>query len=163
MRKGFPLPDADEIRHWFDIDVERGVVTWRNSPRRGMSGKPAGFKRGGTGGIKHSVRVNGMVLLRENLVFFASHGRWPYPYVEHINGDTLDDRIDNLREVPSRPARFRRRSNTLPMGVRESRGKSRIKYQARIQYRKRVVYLGTFETCSEAAHAYQSKRRQFHG
>lgn len=37
------------------------------------------------------------------LAWFYMTGRWPLHHIEHVNGDLVDDRFSNLREIASNP------------------------------------------------------------
>jgi hypothetical protein len=63
--------------------------------------------------------------------------------VDHINGDSLDNRRKNLRIVTSQE----NTKNTIRPYVVKTRGG---KYEARIGENGRVKYLGTFETKKQA-------------
>lgn len=88
---------------------------------------------------------------RSAVVWALVHGRWPQGPVAHVNGDTFDDRPENLRAVGwgqwSRAARSDNRT-----GVK---GVSRLgaKWRARLKVGGKLVSLGTFDTQSDAAKA----------
>ena len=85
------------------------------------------------------------------------------PYVDHINGNGLDNRRENLRgATPSQNAMNRgvQVNNTSGYkGVTEKRGK----WRAQIQVQGRCVYLGTFIDAADAALAYDTTARLEHG
>ena len=82
--------------------------------------------------------------------------------IDHIDGDKLNNRIENLREVTrllnSNNRNFTKRS-TLPVGVREHRGK----FEAKIKYNRKEFYLGRFDTAEEAGNAYTIKAQELRG
>lgn len=71
-------------------------------------------------------------------------------FIDHINGNTLDNRILNLR-ICSLKENSRNRKSSKLKGVRKS---SSGKYTARITVDKKEIYLGSFLTEKEAAIAY---------
>lgn len=78
--------------------------------------------------------------------------------VDHINGDTLDNRRDNLRLATSALNQFNRglpaHNTTGAKGVyRNSAGNLRP-WQAAITINRRKRYLGSYATFEEAARAY---------
>lgn len=79
--------------------------------------------------------------------------------VDHINGDTHDDRVENLRIVTSRENNsicFRSNDDSFSskhIGV--SWNKKRGKWVSQINYKGSVVYLGLFTCELEASDAYQ--------
>ena len=44
------------------------------------------------------IAIDGVEYLAEELAFFYMTGRWPKYGVEHVNGNTQDNRWENLRE-----------------------------------------------------------------
>ena len=84
--------------------------------------------------------------------------------VDHWNGDTLDNRTDNLRIAT-------RGQNSMNVGAK-SHSKTKIKgvektpfgtYTARIRANNKRYYLGTFGSPTAAAQAYNAAAIQHHG
>lgn len=73
-------------------------------------------------------------------------------FVDHINHNTLDNRICNLRVCSLKQNSRNRKSNKLK-GVRQS---SSGKYTSRITVNCKEIYLGSFNTKEEAAIAYNN-------
>lgn len=87
---------------------------------------------------------------------YLHHFLTNWPETDHINGDGLDNRRSNLRQVTHRQnmanQRLRRDSKSGYKGVNRSR--SRWQAGIKVDYRQR--HLGTFETAEEAARAYDA-------
>jgi hypothetical protein len=87
------------------------------------------------------------------LIWFYAHGVWPQWSIDHINGDSTDNRVANLRDIPlfvnnqnrNKPAR---RNKTGHLGVFPRYGA----YYAKLNFRGKIYVLGRFDT-PELAHA----------
>jgi hypothetical protein len=80
--------------------------------------------------------------------------------VDHINGNTLDNRRSNLRHATSQQNKFNRKSQSkLPKGV-EKRGSS-FRVTICINYTK--YNLGTFDSVEKAENAYKQKAAEWFG
>lgn len=85
--------------------------------------------------------------------------------VDHINGDSLDNRIENLRITN----RFGNAQNVSIYKTNTSgyKGvsfyKARNKWVAYIQHNKKLQHLGYFDTAKEAAQVYNSKAKELFG
>ena len=89
--------------------------------------------------------------------------------IDHINGDSVDDRICNLREVSrtqniwnSRYKKNKPKKNKkwCPVGVRKTK---HGKYQARITVNKIQHSLGLYNTIEEAFEVYKKERARVCG
>lgn len=102
------------------------------------------------------VKLNGRSMYAHRILWEMLKGPIPKGmFIDHINGDGLDNRIDNLMLVNSADS-----AKNMPMqkkrtgkhhGVTESRSSG--KWEARIGVNGRKIYLGTFESLEEAVSA----------
>lgn len=85
--------------------------------------------------------------------------------VDHINGNKLDNRRENLRLCTR--AQNRRNNNMQMNNVSGFKGvswaKRDQKWRAKIRVDGRTIHIGNFEDPKEAARAYDAKARELHG
>ena len=105
-------------------------------------------------------RVNGHIVTLHRYVWGLAHDRDVPAMLDHINGDKLDCRIQNLRPATgSLNCRSRVRSNggRLPEGVQPKPGP--LPYFAHICLWRCTLYLGSFADVWSASAAYEKARR----
>ena len=158
----------DRLFQVFVVDLDGGRLHWRQPSKfhNEKAGREAGCAwRSHSGKQYWHVKIDGRTYKRGRLIFFLAHGRFPSPCLDHINGNSLDDRLANIREatITQNAWNHKRRAkrSLLPMGVRLISASGR--YQARIAFNKSMIHLGAYDTPAEAAFAYQAKRRELYG
>lgn len=97
------------------------------------------------------------------LAWLYTHGTWPVEVIDHINGDTRDNRISNLREATRGQNQANQRiSRASASGLKGVRRHGAGRWCAAITENKRQIHLGTFGTPEEAHQAYvQAAKRIF--
>lgn len=109
-----------KIKEYFTYEKETGHLYWNTRPlsdfqsdRAGRSwnnkyvGKRAGgvsqSKKDNTAYFKTTITVDGKTvnLTAHRIVWFLNYGVWPEGLIDHIDGNGLNNRIDNLRDVTS--------------------------------------------------------------
>lgn len=146
----------------FDYDPTVGVFLHRASIRRAIAGNAAGE-------VTHNryvrMSVDGRRYRGHHLAWLWVYGRLPTPglQIDHIDGDTLNNRIANLREVtPAQNQQNKRRafvkSATGMLGV----GKRGERFFARIKSDDGIKYLGSFDRPDDAHQAYLAAKRELH-
>ena len=154
------------VREALDYDHESGVMRWRSDGRRWKAGDIAG-----TMNIEGylSVCVKGFGAKLHQVCWLHFHGYWPTGYVDHINGNKLDNRIANLRDVSNQvncqnifePRKGKR--SGLPLGVILQRaGRTNPNYGAQIKINQKSVHIGSFSTPEAAHEAYLEAKRRYH-
>lgn len=137
------LPSSDYLQSVFDC--RDGELYWRKN------GKRAGFlAKAGQGRSYWVVGLDRKRYLAHRIIW-AWHGRDlnPEHVIDHINEDSLDNRIENLQQIEQAQNISKARKRSLPAGVRQFGEK----FQASGGYPKKE-YLGTFVTADEAHQAY---------
>jgi hypothetical protein len=98
------------------------------------------------------------------LVFLMHHGYMP-EYIDHINCDKLDNRIENLRQATN--AQNQHNTKKLPNNTSGTKGvmwvKSLKKWQGQVKLNKKIFYAGTFYDIESAKLAVAELRKKLHG
>lgn len=147
----------ERVNELLKYDQETGVLTWRVSRGRVSAGGVAGSPDK-DGYIR--VRIEGSLYGAHRIAWMLTHRAWPDNDIDHVNHDTADNRIVNLRPATRvENTRNARSANPLGKGVYNCRRG----FYARIKYRGKQHYLGRFETPEEAAAAYAAAAAIHHG
>ncbi|MNJ59568.1 hypothetical protein D3C77_552610 [compost metagenome] len=150
---------------------DTGFFTWLSRPlcdfvseerMKAWNTRYAGTKAG-------KVNSNGYVLIQINgkhyrahrLAWLATTGDWPAQHIDHINGDKLDNRIKNLRDVSSLE-----NNRNMPLLASNKSGRvgvswysARSEWVAHIKVDGRQKILGRFKSISLAIDARESAER----
>jgi len=109
------------------------------------------------GGIGHVnvyryFHVDGKRYAAHRLAWLYVYGEWPSSELDHVNGDKLDNRIENLRLA----TRAENNANTKCRSKVGLKGvvKVRNRYRAGITIDRQFHYIGLFATAEEAHAAY---------
>lgn len=168
-----PITYLDEA---FDYDAESGSLKWRCRPRSHFvsdrahanfnarfAGKEAGHAYRSTGYRIVCLGPHGYVGVHRIAVAMMTR-QWP-EFVDHINGNRLDNRAINLRACTKEENCRNRKRNVGNRsgfkGVSKAPGVRR--WQARIQVNKKSINLGMFDTPELAHAAYVAAALQHHG
>lgn len=142
----------EEFNEWYRYDSATGLIFYKkkrvNSNRLD---KPAGTINNCNYRI---LKFKGRMYTHHKLVWFIFTGAWPRYEIDHINGDTTDNRITNLRDVPkflNLCNSHKHRAGKLP-GC--SLDKRRNKWKAKRVVNKVEYFLGYYSTEKEAHDAY---------
>lgn len=132
--------------------------------KKSIAGWPAGIKIGSLHKSGYvSVRLAGSHYQLHRLVFLYHHGFLP-KYVDHINGEISDNRIENLREATvegnTRNAKVKKTNRLGVKGVRQLISGT---FEARIRAHGQRITLGYFDTLEEAREAYNTKAIEVFG
>ena len=100
------------------------------------------------------------------MVFERTHGKKPKGMqIDHINGNILDNRIENLRIATCAENQWNAKTRVdNKSGVKGvCWHKETQKWYAQIKHNKVLHYLGVYSTIEEAKKVVQKKREELHG
>lgn len=137
--------DAGVIRDLFDC--ADGQLFWRRSiGGRTRPGAFAGFLHKESGSYR--VTIFGRPHMRARLVWAWTHGQLPSGRIVHINGNRLDDRAENLIDLPIHQAHVAAHHKPHLPGVKPTK---RGRWTANITIANHHRHLGSFHS-EQAAH-----------
>lgn len=144
------------------FDYRDGKLYWKTARTNSIKvGDRAGYKRKDGYQV---INMKGSIQLEHRLVWLWITGSLPVLNLDHINGDTSDNRFENLRECNQQhnlQNRKKPKSNTSGyIGV--CYNKVRNKWQANIRKDGKQTHLGLFATPEEARDAYLTAKSKFH-
>ena len=147
------------------------VVCWKVDILNKKGQKTKAVKDSIAGGIcSHDNRwyvfINKNKVSRAAIVWILNKGYIQKGYeIDHIDRNSLNDCIGNLRLVTSSQNKMNRgRHKNNKVGIKGvSWSNSRKKYEARIQKNGKQIFVGYFNDISEAETAIKATRKMFHG
>jgi hypothetical protein len=163
---------SEIVRQLLGYDSTTGVFTWKE--RSGQAGIDGGFNRkyagtiaGRSTGTKYdSIAIYGTRYYSHRVAWLYMTGEFPPECIDHINGDTRDNRFSNLREATTSQNGFNAK--------RQHRNRCGLKgvcfvpkysspYRATLRIDGKNVILGHFDTAEEAHAAYVEAAKKYHG
>lgn len=101
----------------------------------------------------------------QRLAWIYCTGKWPLEHLDHIDGNKLNNRLDNLRLASTAQNSWntgkKKRNTSGIKGVFWD--KSRGKWLAAIGYKRKIINLGRYDDKEEAAKAYRDAAKRLHG
>lgn len=149
-----PPPIAiEDLSKILRCDLETGQVFWREQ---------AGYIT--TGGYRR-IPIGGKDVSAHHVIFALKHGRWPQASIDHINGDPLDNRPENLRECTHAQNMWNKRLyRNNKSGVKGVHWHKQVgKWCAQIKHNGKLIVAGYYKDIAEATQAVAKLREQFHG
>lgn len=149
----------DRLLQALSYDPLTGVITSKSRGRRGMLA-------GCVNGVGYRViRIDKKLYLAHRLAWFYIHGQWPKNIIDHIDGNRINNRFDNLRDIQKAQNHQnlkgpQNNSTTGFLGVTYS--ERRKHFVAQISINGRGNYIGSFSTADAAHEAYLIAKRKLH-
>jgi len=140
-----------KAKEMLDYCKETGKLFWSNSMRKQVRGKCLGIEKNGY----YVAKIDNKKYLGHRLVWLIHYGSFPADTIDHINGDRLDNRIENLRVMSSLENNLIRHSYVLGKLAGTKQNVLTKKWLAKITIGKRTRYIGRFETEIEAYNAHK--------
>ena len=144
-------------KKWFNGDAENTYLTWNSSHADKEAFTcimPAGHLQGA---------VFDKNYLAHRIIWFMYYGEWPKFNIDHINGDSSDNRIGNLRDVPqkqnTRNCKLPKNNTSGVQGVYWH--KKAKKWAAYIKSDTKIKHLGLFTSLEDAAKVRKETEKEF--
>ncbi|MDB5550810.1 MAG: hypothetical protein JWL86_794 [Rhizobium sp.] len=161
------LPSADMLRSMFRYDAEAGRLFWVMQPwrQKPMVGSEAGTENIFRGEKRRVVQISGTRFKAHRIIWKMMTGDDPSEFIDHINGDPLDNRWANLRAAThSENQRNQRVHKNNKVGLKGVRFvKRRQCFEATITHKRKTKWLGYFRSKDEAHAAYVLAAKEMYG
>lgn len=142
--------DINHLKSVLDYNPDSGLFTWKVNRGPVKVGDIAG---GNTHGYV-MIRYNMVKYLAHRLAWFYLFEEWPEEELDHINGNKLDNRINNLRESSKTENAYNRPKIVNKHKFRGVCTSGKL-YIATIKDNGKTKYLGSYATAVEAAKVYE--------
>lgn len=158
------LPSQEELRAMFDFNTDTGRLIWRPNPQKTSqwNGRVAGKEAGSISRGYWQVKINSEQCRAHRVIWKLAYGSIPADkHIDHINGNGLDNRLENLRLATNSENQL----NRLADKGRKYKGVYRKgrNFKAEITVNGERIYVGIFKNAEHAAMAYDKAARELHG
>lgn len=178
------LPTPEQLRELLTYDPETGKLFWKERPVEMFSatpnrsqehaaaqwnsrcaGKEAFTASEGRGYPYKIGGIFGKIYKAHRVIWAIYHGHWPEEFIDHINMDTTDNRIVNLRAATrsenGRNRDAQKNSTSGAKGIYWHKPSGR--WMARARLEGKTYYMGFHITKEQAMEAYKVGIDKVHG
>lgn len=169
------LPEYNYLTECFRYDEEKGELYWKERPKEHFKTEMyckiwnkrfANKLTGCVVGKYKRVTLDGYPHILHRLIWKLYYRENPKHFIDHINGNKLDNKIENLRDVD--PATNSR--NITKLNKNNNSGYTGVYYckmtnslVAQIQVLEKLIRLGSYNSKEEAAIARELKAKEIYG
>ena len=157
------------LKELLDYNPETGIFTWKVKRWRELAGQEV---KGSPdkGGYK-TIKLFQKRYKLHRLAWFYVYGCWPQNCIDHIDGNVINNKITNLRDVTKQQncqnIRKANKSNKFSkvLGVHlytDKRWNITKKWVARIGINGKTKTIGYFDSIEKAKNAYIDAKRKYH-
>lgn len=151
----------ERIQHLFTYDHKNGLLIRNFTRGHALVGTSSSAKDKDGYGV---IGIDGKLYRTHRVVWLYVHGNFPNGYLDHINRNKADNRIENLREVSK--AQNRENIDKAKSNQSGFKGvwlhKQTKKWCASIGYKGKNIHLGSFSSIEEAYNAYKQAAHLYH-
>lgn len=147
-----------ELKTVLEYNRDTGTFIWiENRGSNAVIGQLAG--RVTANGYSY-IKIGGKPYMAHRLAWLHEYGKWPTYMIDHINRNKLDNRIDNLRDVPRSLNALNSNTRSDNTSGRKGVHKSGKRWKAAINYNTKEIIIGYFDTFEEAVNARENKEEE---
>jgi hypothetical protein len=146
----------------FLFDYIDGKLFWKNPTHQKVKVNTKAGYINAEGYLQ--ISINNKKFKEHQIVYLMNHGYIPKE-IDHINGNKLDNRIENLREVSRLQNMYNKPAyKTNTSGSKNVSWKAKIsKWQVDISFNGKRKYIGVFEDFELAELVAAEARNKYHG
>jgi hypothetical protein len=152
---------AHRLRNLLHYDTATGIFTWLFGTR--FAGQPAGHTCGAYNYKR--ITIGTQTHLAHRLAWLWVYGAWPTHQIDHIDGNTSNNRIQNLRDVDSQTncqnlLQAKSCSQSGFLGAHWNKKAKR--WYAQIRVDGKLLHIGSYLSAEDAHAAYLQMKRKYH-
>lgn len=164
------------LKECVSYDRQTGILTWKVRPashfksagryltfKARFAGKQAGWVNNNKGNKYRMIQIDDKSFCQHTLIWLYIHGEMPKFQIDHISGDSLDNRPENLRDVHQKDnSRNRKIPNCNKSGVMGVHWRKQSNaWHAQIQSDGKKMHLGLFDSFDDAVKSRRDAEKKF--
>ena len=154
-RPGSSMLNQERLKELLHYDPKTGIFTNKRGKQAGTINKK---------GYRY-IKIDYKTYLEHRLAWFYIYDIWPANFIDHIDCNPCNNRINNLQDITNqqnlqRVNKPRKNNSSGYRGVHWN--KQNNKFKAKITINYKAIHLGYFDTALEAHKAYQAAKLTHH-
>jgi hypothetical protein len=166
------FPSMEYLHECFNYEPATGKLFWKARPEShfanphtclAMNGRFAGKEAASINSTYRQVSLDLQIYLQHRIIWKWMTGEQPPPFIDHKDGDKLNNRWANLRSATKSEQNWNVGKNIKNTSGYKGVSRAHGKWRANIRIGNVQKHLGLFPTAEEAAVAYKLAARSLHG